>query len=63
MFDLEELRLIESVVGVFCARAEPERLIVVEPGNIGGTAAEASRITPAESAIRMLRYMATSRNG
>src|SRR5207253_2179475 len=36
---------------------------VVEPGNIGGSAAKATRITPAESGVRMLRYMVSSRAG
>src|SRR5712672_2547651 len=64
-FDLEELSFTESVVGVgaFSAWAEPKRLAVVEPGNIGGSTAKASRMTPDKSAIRMPRYMAPSRNG
>lgn len=53
MFDREELRLVAFVVGVvFCARAEPERLVVVAGANAG-----VARNTAVRSGIRNLRNM------
>jgi hypothetical protein len=58
LLDLEVLRFKAFVVGsFFCASAEPERLSVDEPGSIGGTAAKATSIAPAVSAVRMDRDM------
>src|ERR1700732_5343805 len=52
-FDLEELRFRAFVVGsFFCARAELD--------NIGGSAANASRIAPAVRAVKMYRYIISS---
>src|ERR1700736_6570780 len=52
-FDLEELRFRAFVVGsFFCARAELD--------NIGGRAANASRIAPAVRAVKMYRYIISS---
>jgi hypothetical protein len=52
-FDLEELRLIASVAGiVFCARAEPERLVIVAGANAG-----VARNTVVRSGIRNLLGM------
>src|SRR5450432_2662622 len=53
LFDLEVLRFRAFVVGsFFWARAEPD--------NIGGSTAEASRITPVVRAVRMYRYIISS---